>query len=120
MGMYDTLRCTYPLPNAAASEIEFQTKSLDCALDEYEIRADGTLWRQDYDIEDRSNPDLPGLLAIAGIATRVNQRWSPTDYTGEVRFWHWSEGKKDGQARSCTFSAYFFEGHLREIHEIAS
>jgi hypothetical protein len=43
MGMFDTLICKYPLPNPKDQELEFQTKSLNCELDTYEIDSDGQL-----------------------------------------------------------------------------
>jgi hypothetical protein len=44
MGMFDDLTVTgYPLPDGIERR-EYQTKSLECVLDHYEIRADGTLW----------------------------------------------------------------------------
>lgn len=51
MGMFDMLKCDYPLPvHPEMQEREFQTKSLDCGLDQYLITADGKLElvRSDY------------------------------------------------------------------------
>ncbi|HXO18625.1 MAG TPA: hypothetical protein VOA87_01745 [Thermoanaerobaculia bacterium] len=45
MGLFDTIHCEYPLPDARHQGLEFQTKDLDCALDEYTITADGRLLR---------------------------------------------------------------------------
>ena len=64
--------------------ISCQTKSLGCQLDRYEIRADGTLWREHYDTEDRSDPNGDGLAAFIGCMTRVNLRWEPERLTGEI------------------------------------
>jgi hypothetical protein len=45
MGMYDVVRCRYPLPVSGANARVYQTKSFNCpAMDTYEIRDDGTLW----------------------------------------------------------------------------
>lgn len=45
MGMYDVLKCEVALPDTLAyilpPDVEWQTKSLDCVLDGYIIRADG-------------------------------------------------------------------------------
>jgi len=55
MGMFDDLKCEYPLPlGASQGELAgrnwrrngFQTKDFDCLMDQYCIREDGTLWRQ--------------------------------------------------------------------------
>ncbi len=55
MGMFDSLRIHSPLPfsdemdpalRVTLQAEEYQTKDLDCALDHYELRSDGTLWRK--------------------------------------------------------------------------
>lgn len=43
MGMFDELRCEYPLPDAVVQDEVFQTKSFDCVLARYTITADGRL-----------------------------------------------------------------------------
>ena len=43
MGLFDTVRCEYPLPDPAHQGLEFQTKDFDCLLDEYLITRDGRL-----------------------------------------------------------------------------
>ena len=45
MGLFDTIRCDYPLPDPRLQDVEFQTKSLDCAMQRYTITADGRLLR---------------------------------------------------------------------------
>jgi len=49
MGMFDEINCKYPLPmpenpQGYTGSVDFQTKSLDNALDKFEIREDGTMW----------------------------------------------------------------------------
>ena len=90
MGMYDELRCKYPLPVKGANDLLYQTKDTPSQfIDLYEIRADGTVWRQNYDIKDRSDPKAEGLERIIGCMTRINkalgksegfQRWNPVLY----------------------------------------
>jgi len=45
MGLFDTVKCEYPLSNVRHQGLEFQTKDLDCSLDSYTITADGRLVR---------------------------------------------------------------------------
>jgi hypothetical protein len=67
MGMFDHLKCKYPLPDAGDNDLEYQTKDTPAQfLDNYEIRADGSLWHLDYDIEDRSDPNAEGLARLVG------------------------------------------------------
>lgn len=43
MGMFDTIYCQYPLPDARHQELDFQTKDLDRLLRTYTITHDGRL-----------------------------------------------------------------------------
>ena len=45
MGLFDTVRCEYPLPEARHQGLEFQTKDLECAMDHYTITREGRLIR---------------------------------------------------------------------------
>lgn len=111
MGAFDYVRCHYPLPVGGARALEYQTKDTPAQwLDLYEIRADGTLWHQDYDTEDRSDPNADGLARLFGCATRVNERWEPVALTGEVVFY----------SGDFEFSAYFVRGKLKHLETLQS
>ena len=118
MGMFDYLRCHYPLPVEGANARLYQTKDLDDMMDLYEIRADGTLWHEEYDEEDRSDPRAEGLWRFSGMITRVNQRWEPLALTGEVRFYD--------TIRSTTpngwieWRASYHKGVLKELHLVTA
>lgn len=45
MGIFDTVKCEYLLPNPLHQDIEFQTKDLECFLGHYTITASGRLIR---------------------------------------------------------------------------
>jgi hypothetical protein len=85
MGMYDEVICEYPLPNKTDDDLLFYSRSTPAQmLDLYRVQADGTLWHEDYDIEDQSDRSLPGILGVAGIMTPVNKRWARCDFSGEI------------------------------------
>lgn len=119
MSAFDELRCLYPLPVTEAQHQVFQTKDLDCYQENYTLREDGTLWKTHYDVEDRSDPNATGLLRLAGMATRVNQREEPEPYTGTVEFY--SDYAlpdrtlgRDGRG-DVTFVATFADGRLTAL-----
>ena len=88
MGMFDEIRCLYPLPLEGANARTYQTKDTPAQFtDLYEIREDGTLWHEAYDLEDQSDPNATGIERIFGMCARVNERWEPVDFTGEIRFY---------------------------------
>ena len=88
MGIYDHVHCEYPLPGLDdPTRIEFQTKSLDTFFDNYRITADGKLEIEEYDVEDRSDPNAEGIARFIGSATRIPKDWKPVDFTGVVNFY---------------------------------
>jgi hypothetical protein len=109
MGLFDTITCKYPLPLPQFQGADFQTKDLECQMDCYEIREDGTLWMQKYEIEDRSDPNAEGIARLCGMLSRVNLRWEPTKYTGSVDFYEWLN---PGWVEFC---AIFIDGKLTHI-----
>jgi len=138
MGMFDDIKCKYQLPISGANDLDYQTKDTEHQwLDQYEIREDGTLWHEDYDIEDHSerakwiasNPDnevpkeLDGMMSMMGCMARVNKRWEQVNITGEIRFYTLydvKEGKMvnahNSQHGWIEWSAYFVNGKLKEMN----
>ena len=88
MGIYDNIHCEYPLPGLDdPTKIEFQTKSLDTFFDNYRITAEGKLEIEEYDVEDRSDPNAEGIAKLFGCMTRIPQGWKPVEFTGIVNFY---------------------------------
>jgi hypothetical protein len=115
MGMFDEIRCKYPLPDKRAQDLEFQTQDTEQQfMDDFEIREDGTLWHQDYTTEDRSDPNEKGIFRMFGCMTRVPTVWSQVKHTGEIRFYAAGEGEKWFE-----FSSYFIDGKLKELVQIS-
>lgn len=106
MGLFDNIRCEYPLPDGSDAH-EFQTKDTPSqCLDTYTIRSDGTLWRTAYDTEDRCDPNAEGLDRFFGCMTRVRSREVPCrDYCGSIEFYEGQSG----------YVALFDEGRLLKI-----
>lgn len=96
MGMFDEVRCHYPLPVEGANALHYQTKDTDCNLDQYEIREDGTLWLQERDWD-----DAKGEYA--------NHRWVPHALTGQLCFYTFAAPKDRGW---ISWMAFFDEGKL--------
>ena len=115
MGMFDYLEIVdYPLPDNIKRK-SYQTKDLQCALDLYQIRADGSLWREDYDIEDHSDPNAEGIYKIFGMMTRVNKHWVRESFSGEIVFYDLSE---DLDPHWVEFKAFLYGGKVLRIERI--
>jgi hypothetical protein len=110
MSMFDNIQCEYPLPGLPEGLIiEFQTKSFDCPfLDNYKITKQGELLVEDFDIEDRSDPNAEGLMRLVGCMAKIPKGWSPVNFTGNINFY----GDKDsGSLLLISFS----EGTKKKI-----
>jgi hypothetical protein len=115
MGMFDNIICEYPLPgNPAVSE--WQTKDTPTQyLDTYIIAADGQLWHEVYDVEDKSDPNATGWRRAAGCMTRVNQRREPvSDFRGSIDFYG-----DDAAGVWWEFSALFDDGKLLNMKKLS-
>jgi hypothetical protein len=125
MGMFDYVRCKYPLPVAGANDLQFQTKDTpEQYMENYEIRENGTLWLEYYDIEDRSDAAMwerahPGETAptkldrFCGCMTRVNGHWKQKpDFTDTLRFY---TTLGDHHSGWLEFMAQFAHGQLQFV-----
>lgn len=113
MGMFDELRCAYPLPVEGANACLYQTKDTPSqSIDLYEIREDGSLWHEEYETEDISDPATEGLAALFGCMTRVRNRFVREHLTGEIRFYHY---EPRAGIEWIEFSAYFIDGWLKHL-----
>ncbi len=81
MGLFDDLKCEYPLPgtNPEKADIQFQTKDLSCEMRQYTITSDGRL------VENSGREDHNSITAT------LNFYWSnvvasgPGTYTEKAR-----------------------------------
>lgn len=99
MGMFDYLHCDYPLPGKPLKFVkEFQTKSLDCIMQEIRITNDGKL-------TDGKLSDFTGLIEFYG---------SNIVAAGPAGFY-----TRNGEdSEYVTFEATFIEGKLRNIKQV--
>jgi len=114
MGMFDYLRCKYPLPLDGYEDKIFQTRDTDSQfMDNYEISQEGELFLENYEIEDRSDPAKEGMEKFYGMMTKVNLRWEKQkDFTGEIRFY---AEALDRPSEWVEFSSYFIRGQIQSV-----
>lgn len=134
MGMFDYLKCHYPLPVAGFEGRTWQTKDTDSQfLDLYEIREDGTLWHEEYEIKDASKyakwkaenpgkhePEFSAEDKFIGCMSRTDRRWVRDEFTGEINFYDFADPLADLNDSSVDagwieFKATFSEGQLQKI-----
>lgn len=102
MGMFDDIRVHVPLPIGDA-KTEFQTKSLDCYLEHYELREDGSLWKRPM-----------------GENWSLSTEWELCNLTGEVSFYSHVPAAVDEHNATgwVEYSAYFVNGKMQILNRL--
>lgn len=96
MGMFDRLKFSLNHPDfdPAAANIEFQTKDLDCCLDDYEITKEGRLVKHRWDWEqtpenEKPYPNAEGIKALFGSLRKKAGSYRVIDlnFHGDINFY---------------------------------
>lgn len=110
MGMFDDIKCEYPLPSHARMGTAFQTKDLECEMEIYRIDREGNLWRKhsSFDIRNSYEEEL-------------------STHTGWINFYDGESYDKYGNRKDWnnkndikyytkfSFKAEFFRGKLQAL-----
>jgi hypothetical protein len=117
MGMFDQIKLEVPLPDTdeVPTDTIFQTKDLECMLDDYVIASDGHLYKEkwDYDwIEDESVAMFKGRLQKIEGSFR---REIVPDHHGDIPFYHDALREIDGKRIWHEYVARFTHGKLSYI-----
>lgn len=75
MGMFDSVKCRYPVPDPECQNLDFQTKDLEQTLSEYVILEDGRLVVRRRDVEWVDDPS-----AFLGSHMVTKRSWWEEDY----------------------------------------
>lgn len=104
MGMFDYIRCEYPLPGNApayAQDAAFQSKDMECFLNQYTISLDGRL------LDSAGNEYEPGFTGVVNFYASNIIASGPGIYT-----------RNGEDAYHLEYTATFVDGRLSEIKEI--
>lgn len=108
MGMYDNIKCEYPLADGG-NALDFQTKSLDCALAEYTITAEGKLVATHggcYGGEAGPQDDFTGSIDFyTGNVAKTTDRHVCTVDDSPPRWWHYTALYSKGKLVEMTGGA---------------
>ena len=100
MGMFDTLKCEYHLPDKIVQNDSFQTKSLDCLLDNYTISKNGNLI----------------LHRQLHYETKVKK--ITIDFHGDLRFYTSKGSREDNNYERFEYTARFTDGKLQWLKRV--
>lgn len=119
MGMFDYVICEKKLPipqtvlddcpDEKWDEIQFQTKSFDSTLDDYEISEEGVLYIHDFELR----IDEGEQTAFGPKTERIDKGILEREYTGEIDFYGDFVGKENDHW--LEFKALFWKGELKEL-----
>ena len=116
MGMFDWVKCEYPIPELedVNFEKEFQTKSLENGMDHYRIDSEGQLWRRFVQYEETPEEERPFYgtdkwpsLSFVGAMREIegSEKWEAWPYHGAVDIY---TSIKDDDSRDWVNIAFLF------------
>lgn len=133
MGLFDTVKVCKKLPTDALLKkflgkdfdprtLEFQTKDLDCAMANYEIRDNGYLYTENVVYRESTPEELEqdkkeskkyrfGYFPRLRVESR---EWVKTDVTKDVEFYSYCK-QKDGRYYSTDYLAHVVKGKVKSI-----
>ena len=120
MGMYDNIVCKYPLPLPEDTKgyilESFQTKDLDCGLDCYEIRDDGTLWLRECEREHiDGDPNGKTFSEKFGIIKEIKHWWTHVKTTTTIRMYDYNNYNDGPYDYWVEFEVIFIDGVIDKI-----
>lgn len=126
MGMFDNIRCHYPLPDGFAGDLEYQTKDTEEQfLCHYTITEDGRLILHSERYEDVPENELPYPdMPFIGSMRRIPTGDVPVDFHGALTFYtgNWSGSGPNGYITNDgqhgwwrEYTALFDHGKLLKI-----
>jgi len=123
MGMFDDIVCKYPLPLPEDTKgyipNGFQTKDLDCGLDFYEIREDGTLWLRECEREHiEGDPNGKTFSEKFGIVKEIKHWWTHVKTTKTIRMYDYQNNDGGVYDYWVEFEIVFIDGVIDKIKPI--
>lgn len=110
MGLFDDLKCEYPLPDSNMQDHAFQTKSLDNRLDQYRITKDGRLMVAEYRLDPIPESERKHFL---DCTHRVELGERDTQYHGDIVFYAFED--RYDNSDMIEYQARFTDGQLQWI-----
>jgi hypothetical protein len=94
----------------------FQTKDLDCGLDSYEIREDGTLWLRECEREyTEGNPNGKTFFEKFGMVKETKVWWTHVKTTTTIRMYDYNNYNDGPYDYWVEFEIVFIDGVIDKI-----
>lgn len=109
MGVFDDVKCLYPLPWPEAQGGWFQSKCTPAQYCEtYEVRENGRLWYHKKERKWRED----GHGALGGCFVEISSQWCPENVTGEIELHAFREF--EGTNYEYTVKLWFRDGLVKD------
>ena len=125
MGMFDDIRCEYPLPEGSEEHQGrgFQTKDLGCSMARYTITDEGRLVENRVYYEDHPTRTRWDVILKRDVPEKVvaHRADIDQDYHGDVLFYDYWLPEPGGDYVGVEFTARFTNGSVEWIRrEVAA
>ena len=127
MGMFDQIRCEYPLPDSQVQDAVFQTKTFDSVLDDYTITRDGRLIHHTVEREVVPEHERPyygkpewerPLFQILGSWKSIPTGDVEVPFHGDLIFYTSTGSQKDGNCEFYEYQMRFTEGRVQWVKRL--
>jgi len=125
MGMFDTIKCEYPLPDKELQDEDFQTKDLACLLDQYTITKSGELIHHAVRYEEvpdeerayygKPEWDTMPLVQLRGCIKTIPTGDVKVSFHGDLKFYTGIGDPNEKDYKFYEYIARFTEGKLVRI-----
>jgi len=126
MGMFDYVKCDYPLPDPEAQGMSFQSKCFDCEMHEYTITKEGRLIHHDFETEMTPEDELPeenknaeegSIFKLWGIMRTKpgSERDVDMNYHGWFNFYEYTSDHKWYE-----YNAKFTDGKIVSVERVSA
>jgi len=124
MGLFDSIICELPLPNIPDDTYleDLQTKCLGRGMETYTITKNGELVKNNYKkvvvpIEERPHYNSPEFAEkwLVESVKYVADGFEPTDFTGSLNFYTFTDVNLGGGGEWWEFEAIFEKGYLMKM-----
>ena len=127
MGMFDEIKCEYPLPDPEVQDEVFQTKNFENLMDCYTITQDGRLIKHEVRWESVPEEERPyygtpdwekPFLRLMGSLKTVPVGDIEIPYHGDIRFYTSKEQEGADKHKWYEYCVRFTEGRVQWIKRI--
>ena len=130
MGMYDNIKCDYPLPDTEVQCEIFQTKDFDCLMEDYTITNEGKLIHHTVRIEEvpeqereyygKPEWDEKPFVRMFGCIRSIPAGDVEVPFHGDIYFYTYLGDINSNDKERYEYMAGFTRGLLTSIKRVAS